>query len=303
MSERSTKLDINSVSTEDLTTLPGIGPQIASRIITARPFTDLQDMGRVEGIGSQMLERLDPLITFSQPIINELGSANRIQSEGELVSEEMESLQNGGTQVDEILESDQDDSSGKTADESAEAAAAMLEKEPGQITEEPPDVDSKSAEETKTPVGNYPTRAVSRGGIWLMVIGSGVLAVILSLALSLGVLMSINGSLRYTRPAELTQLSQRVDGLNTQIDTLQQDIQGIQTRLGNLEALSGRIKAVEQQSNQLKEDVDKASSQIETLTSDVSELSTDVQTLQNQIGIFQTFLNGLRDLLDGLESP
>ena len=46
MSEQSQKLDINIVNPEELMTLQGIGPQLASRIIAARPFSDLEDMRR-----------------------------------------------------------------------------------------------------------------------------------------------------------------------------------------------------------------------------------------------------------------
>jgi competence protein ComEA len=34
-----------------LTRLPGIGPAIAERIIEARPFSSLEDLQRVNGIG------------------------------------------------------------------------------------------------------------------------------------------------------------------------------------------------------------------------------------------------------------
>ncbi len=309
MSEQLIKMDINSVNPEELMTFPGIGPQIADRILAARPFTDLEDMRRVEGIGLQILERLEPYVTFSQPTTKERVQAGvssvkiKPPSEGEATAREGEAGQVGEARLKEILISSQDENPITTAEESVGKAAAANEKEPALKTEELPDVDSQPARETKIPVEKHPKRTVSRGEVWLMVIGSGALAFILALVLSLGVLAGINGGLRFVRPVELTQLSQRVDGLNAQTKTLQQDIQGLQTRIDNLEALSGRVSAVEQQSKQLKAEVDKTNSQVETLNSKVSELSTNVQTLQNQVGVFQTFLNGLRDLLDGLKSP
>ena len=89
MSEQSQKLDINIVNPEELMTLQGIGPQLASRIIAARPFSDLEDMRRVEGIGSQTIESLKPFIIFTQPAnIEEIHTVeSRVNSEIHLESE------------------------------------------------------------------------------------------------------------------------------------------------------------------------------------------------------------------------
>lgn len=56
-----TTLDLNQASREQLQTLPGIGPTLASRIVEARqekPFTSLEDLRRVKGIGVKTLEKL-----------------------------------------------------------------------------------------------------------------------------------------------------------------------------------------------------------------------------------------------------
>jgi competence ComEA-like helix-hairpin-helix protein len=58
---------INSAGIAELQTLPGIGPVYAERIITARremPFTGLEDLLRVKGIGPKRLEGLKDLICF-----------------------------------------------------------------------------------------------------------------------------------------------------------------------------------------------------------------------------------------------
>lgn len=308
MSEQSQKLDINSVSPEELMTLQGIGPQIASRIIAARPFSDLEDMRRVEGIGSQTLDSLKPFIIFDQPASKgEIHAVDdQVKRETHLTSEtstgeETEQVDEG--QSEETVTSSRDKDTVAPTEPSVENAAAAQKVEPGLESDEQPSVHSEPAKETNIPLEKHPKRGVSRGEVWLMVISSGVLALILALGLSLGILASINGSLRFVRPVQITQLSQRIDGLNAQTKTLQQDVQGLQTRLSNLEALSGRISAIEKQSSLLIDEMDKTTSQVETLGSDVSELSTNVQTLQNQVGEFQTFLNGLRDLLDGMNSP
>lgn len=49
----SSKLDVNSASEEQLETIPGIGPALASRIIAARPFKSADDLQKVKGIGNK----------------------------------------------------------------------------------------------------------------------------------------------------------------------------------------------------------------------------------------------------------
>ena len=51
-------VDINTASEKQLSSLPGIGPQMAKRIIEARPFKSIQELKRVKGIGDKKFERL-----------------------------------------------------------------------------------------------------------------------------------------------------------------------------------------------------------------------------------------------------
>ena len=51
-------VDINTATEKQLTSLPGIGPQMAKRIIEARPFKSIQGLKRVKGIGDKKFERL-----------------------------------------------------------------------------------------------------------------------------------------------------------------------------------------------------------------------------------------------------
>jgi competence ComEA-like helix-hairpin-helix protein len=60
--EREEPLDLNRASEEQLARLPGIGPALASRIVAARPFLDVEDLRRVRGLGRATLERLRPRV-------------------------------------------------------------------------------------------------------------------------------------------------------------------------------------------------------------------------------------------------
>jgi competence ComEA-like helix-hairpin-helix protein len=62
-------LDLNRASAADLQRLPGIGPTIAQRIVEARerrPFTKLEDLRKVGGIGATKLEQVRPYVMVGQ---------------------------------------------------------------------------------------------------------------------------------------------------------------------------------------------------------------------------------------------
>jgi hypothetical protein len=52
-------VDVNRATAEELASLDEIGPRLAARIIKARPFGRIEDVGRVKGVGHGRLERLE----------------------------------------------------------------------------------------------------------------------------------------------------------------------------------------------------------------------------------------------------
>lgn len=62
-------LDLNRATEQDLDTLPGIGPQLAERIMEYRQsvgaFRSLNELRAVKGIGNKKFDRIRPLVTVS----------------------------------------------------------------------------------------------------------------------------------------------------------------------------------------------------------------------------------------------
>jgi competence protein ComEA len=60
-------IDINTAEANLLMDLPGIGQELADRIIAYRtengPFATIEDLTKVQGIGDKRIEQLRPLIT------------------------------------------------------------------------------------------------------------------------------------------------------------------------------------------------------------------------------------------------
>lgn len=56
-------ININTATATELESLPGIGPSKAAAIIANRPFTSVDDLERVPGIGARTIEQLRPLVT------------------------------------------------------------------------------------------------------------------------------------------------------------------------------------------------------------------------------------------------
>ena len=63
-------IDLNRATVDELTRLPGIGPVLAARIITARdvrgPFGSVDDLRRVSGVGAAKLAALRDFVTVSR---------------------------------------------------------------------------------------------------------------------------------------------------------------------------------------------------------------------------------------------
>jgi competence protein ComEA len=58
------QLNLNTATQAQIESLPNIGPALATRIMAARPYRNLQDLDAVKGIGVSLMKTLSPLVTF-----------------------------------------------------------------------------------------------------------------------------------------------------------------------------------------------------------------------------------------------
>lgn len=57
-------VDVNTATIEQLVTLPGVGPEVAKKIVHGRPYTKAEDLLKVQGIGDKTLEKMKPRLKF-----------------------------------------------------------------------------------------------------------------------------------------------------------------------------------------------------------------------------------------------
>jgi hypothetical protein len=287
-------VDLNTAEIDQLTTLPGIDPAMANNIIAARPFTSLDELQKVSGLGGEAVEQIAPLV-FLSPV----SSAEQSVAETSPEAQEIEAV---------------------ASDDQSEAAAVVLESGtvegqqlplvsemvsepvPPGVTEteshEVPAEQPETAPDQPAPPASRTQKTVSLGqAIWLS-LASGALSFLLSIAVILGLLYAINGGLRYASSDEYQSQQQQIDGLESQVTALEQDLQSLRTRMDNLEGLSGRVTTVEGRTQQIRDQLDEALGQMDDLNKKVSKLNSQIDDLQVVADRFQNFLDGLRELLN-----
>jgi chaperonin cofactor prefoldin len=267
------------------------------------PFVDVSSAG----------ERAEPEVEdlLAEPEPDEVAAAEPYLEAPEAVLSTAEGSEVDVETLDVVLEAEVE----RAPEESEEAALPKVEET----------ADQKAAAVPIT--RRYVFRAVAIGGL---------LFLLLSLLVNLGVLSALNsGQLSFVRPAQLNELAVRVDGLGSRAETLETDVSGLRTRLDNLEALSGRVQTLERASEQMQADLETTATELEGLAKEIDGVATRVggleeqteelsaqvdaldgradeletraealetrtEALEGQVGRFEDFLGGLRDLLDGV---
>jgi DNA uptake protein ComE-like DNA-binding protein len=292
------QIDLNQADQETLTTLPGIGPALAARIIRfreeAHPFEEAIDIIAVPGISQKMYHQFADRITVSPP--------------GQVISGAL-------PQIDAAPD-----------DQAPEIETEAIPTEMEEVQEMPPENEDKP---TLPPIENPPAPPMAApqprgGGAWRLWLAA-IVAAIGGALLALLVLQSINGTLNMADHPEVLRLSNQVSNLERQSETLNGEISELRDRLNQMEALSGRLQEAEAEIETLSDSLVELNEQLTTLEQDLQQVQADVQTLneglsthgeqiatleQNTVQLqetvseieaaadrFDNFLNGLRDLL------
>ena len=58
------RINVNTATETELESLPGVGPKMAAKIIAGRPYSSMNDLDKVKGIGPSMLKKLEPRVKF-----------------------------------------------------------------------------------------------------------------------------------------------------------------------------------------------------------------------------------------------
>lgn len=69
-------LDLNQATSEELTLIKGIGPQLASRIISGRPWPSTSALKGVKGVGVRLLKRISSQLSVTLPPAIKLGEGS-----------------------------------------------------------------------------------------------------------------------------------------------------------------------------------------------------------------------------------
>lgn len=309
-------IDPNTADENTLTQIPGVGAELAKRIIEARPYDSLEDLNRVNGIGPTFLEKLAHYIALSPAEVETVGG-DEVSAVEEAISAEPEHTSEAEMLLaDTHAPSDLEDSHPESESQ-PEAEPMISEMEPLDADvssiEESPASDSGVADQSAPPAGvvtvsddRPPTAAAppayaTRGQAFLMSFGCSTLALILALVIGIGLLAGLNnGNLIFATPFQVSNLALEVERIDKDVQGIEQDLAGLQSRVDNLEGLSSRVEAVEQTAEDLELQVSAITSQVESIDQRVLALVTDVEALQAESTRYQEFFNGLKDLLSKL---
>jgi len=59
----------NTADEDQLRQLPGVGPQLAGRIVEGRPYQSADDLRQVQGLGDSVLDDIKPFLAFDAPAL------------------------------------------------------------------------------------------------------------------------------------------------------------------------------------------------------------------------------------------
>jgi hypothetical protein len=157
-----------------------------------------------------------------------------------------------------------------------------------------------ASQEARPPVFAAPLPPLNRRELFVWVSATSLMTLLLTLAITLGILSNLNGGLKYVSPEQHNLLTQQVDALNTQVTALQKDVQGLRDRLDNVEKLSGRVTTLEKSTDTLRSQVDDSTQKVTEMKKQLTGIDSTLESLQTRGESYDNFFTGLRDQINQL---
>ncbi|MGQ9666922.1 MAG: helix-hairpin-helix domain-containing protein [Anaerolineae bacterium] len=333
------KMNINRASAEELERLPGIGPALAKAIVELRerrgPFQRVEDLLPVRGIGPVLIERLRPLVSFTEeaprrPMKDEtepdvrpvIGPEVVVEEEPELLQERSVPLPEGVMEPQPPRRPMKDETEPDVRpivgpEVVVEEEPELLQERSVPLPEDMAQANTSSPKEKSSMAGEEyplppPLQVVESGrltfwkGLLLVALG-GLLGALLSLL----VVWAINRTLLFTSydfgshlNAEVVRLQnqnetfrQELDLTNQAVGDLRETVRVIPQIQSDLKVLQGRADALEGGLQNAQKRVDAVEGQVQALGRQVSAMQDELKAVSEKAKRFDAFLAGLLELL------
>lgn len=308
------KININQADAATLAELPGIGHELAQRIVEYReeehPFEDVFDLVEVPGISVRMVRAFEAEVTVGEgEAATAVSPPEEPADEAEIAAEESDAAAVPEPAEEPVSEAEMTDEEPQDAavgespakpDDAVTSAIRVAQPDEAEAMNDEPEEPSQPVPPVTAvspPTNQEWERRAQRRGCFSVIAGA-VFGAVLGAALTLAILAGVNqGSLTYSEAdaAILQQLQAESQTRSAALESVAGQIDAAATmEAAANRSLSENLGAVATRAGQNRLDVTRLDGTIEAVDERVSEIAGAAET-------FNTFLLGLREVILTLE--